>query len=223
MRVALLLIALCCGSLAHAESQTPLEVEVKAAYIYRFLDYVTWPSQSFRAQEDPIVIGTLQNDEVAAELARLTRDRTVQGRRLQVVVVKDERDPAVHVLYVSRLEPARTARALEAARQRPILVVTDLSDGLDRGGVINFVPTGGRIQFEVSLEAAARAGLEISSRLLAVARRVKKGEYRHRVYAFERWQQLRAAHWLSVDVTGPRLRALTSGAHARMVATGELR
>jgi hypothetical protein len=179
MKVVLLLIGLCWAGLtsAPAAAQAPLDSEVKAAYIYRFLDYVTWPPQSFRNADDPLLIGTMQNDDVAAELARLTRERTVQGRRLQLVVVKDEREPGVHALYVPRVEAARAARVLDAARQRPILVVTDHPEGLERGGVINFVPAAGRIQFEVSLEAAARTGLEISSRLLAVAIRVKKGEY----------------------------------------------
>ena len=178
-RRALLGVALCWAMFlsAPAAAQAPLDFEVKAAYIYRFLDYVTWPAQSFRTADDPIVIGALQNNEVAAELARIARERTVQGRRLQVTTVKDEREPGVHALYVPRVDAARAARALDAARQRPILVVTDHPEGLERGGVINFVPAGGRIQFEVSLEAAARTGLEISSRLLAVAIRVKKGEY----------------------------------------------
>jgi hypothetical protein len=177
MRFVLLLALAFAGLTSPAAAQAPLDFEVKAAYIYRFLDYVTWPPQSFRAPDDPLLIGALQNDEVAAELARLTRERTVQGRRLQLVLVKDERDPGVHALYVPRAESGRAARVLDAARQRPILVVTDHPEGLDRGGVINFVPAAGRIQFEVSLEAAARTGLEISSRLLAVAIRVKKGEY----------------------------------------------
>jgi hypothetical protein len=190
-------MALCCGVVGSTASAEPrLDSEVKAAYIYRFLDYVTWPAQSFRSAEEPVLIGTLLEDDVAAELSRLVRERTVQGRRLQVVMVKDEREPAVHVMYVPKLESGKAGRVLEAARQRPILVVTDLPDGLDRGGVINFVPAGGRIQFEVSLEAAGRAGLEISSRLLAVAIRVRKSDSGWRPYAGAPSADTLARGWL---------------------------
>lgn len=168
-----------------ASSQAPLESAVKAAYIYRFLEYVAWPAPSFRTAEDPIVIGTTHSDEVSAELNRMTSGRTVHNRRLVVTAVKQfERDSVVHVLYVPAGDVARSAKLIEAARQRPILVITDIEDGLDRGATINFVQSEGRIKFEVSVEAAGRAGLTISARLLAVATRVKKGEYRPPVYAW---------------------------------------
>jgi hypothetical protein len=40
------------------------------------------------------------------------------------------------------------------------------------GSAINFVTAGERVGFEVSLDAAERSGYRISSRMLAVARRV---------------------------------------------------
>jgi hypothetical protein len=48
--------------------------------------------------------------------------------------------------------------------------VTETS--LDAGGAINFVVADERVAFEVSLDAAERSGHKISSRMLAVARRV---------------------------------------------------
>jgi hypothetical protein len=45
--------------------------------------------------------------------------------------------------------------------------------GLDEGGVINFLIVDRRVRFEVSMNAAQRAGLRISSQLLSVAVRVR--------------------------------------------------
>jgi YfiR/HmsC-like len=53
--------------------------------------------------------------------------------------------------------------------------VTDAPEGLERGGVINFITTD-RVQFEASVEAANGAGLRLNPRLLSVAIRVKKGD-----------------------------------------------
>jgi hypothetical protein len=39
--------------------------------------------------------------------------------------------------------------------------------------VVNFVSIGQHLRFEVSLDAAERSGLKLSSRLLAVAQRIR--------------------------------------------------
>jgi hypothetical protein len=166
-----------------ARAQAPLEASVKAAYVYRFIEYVSWPAEVFKTPADPIVIGVAADDDVAEELRRIARDRRVHDRRLVVVNVAQETATPVQVLYAG----ARAAsRVLKATFGRPVLVVTDAPDGLDRGATIALVESEGRIKFEVSLDAAHRAGISISARLLAIAVRVKKGEYRAPSYALAR-------------------------------------
>ncbi|HEU5335061.1 MAG TPA: YfiR family protein, partial [Terriglobales bacterium] len=57
----------------------------------------------------------------------------------------------------------------------PVLTVGDSGDFLPLGGVINFVVEQDRVRFEISLAAAQRQRLKISSKLLAVARVVDAG------------------------------------------------
>lgn len=166
---------------AGAQAQVPLESAVKAAYIYRFLEYVTWPGESSKAPDAPIVVGVTREDDVAGELRRIARDRTVQNRRIVVLAARPNTDTQVHVLYVATPDIAKFLKG--AVRQRPVLIVTDTADGLEHGATINFVHSEGRIKFEVSVDAAHRAGLAISSRLLGIAIRVKKGEYQQHIYA----------------------------------------
>ena len=166
---------------AGASAQAPLASAVKAAYIYRFLEYVTWPGESSKAPDEPIIIGVAREDEVARELRRIASDRTVHDRRIVVVTARQGAEAPLHVLYLPASDIAKFIKV--AAGQRPTLIVTDTADGLDHGATINFVQSGGRIKFEVSIDAAQRAGLAISSRLLAIAIRVKKGEYQQHIYA----------------------------------------
>jgi hypothetical protein len=77
----------------------------------------------------------------------------------------------VNILFVGRNAPAAAA-LLRAAREQGVLAVTESDHGLDMGSAINFVTAGERVGFEVSLDAAERSGYRISSRMLAVARRV---------------------------------------------------
>ena len=82
------------------------------------------------------------------------------------------------ILYVgpSHLSDLRTAVA--AITTRPALLVTDDEHGLDEGGVVNFLLVDRRVRFEVSVLAAERSGLKISSELLAEAARVQGGRRR---------------------------------------------
>jgi hypothetical protein len=56
-----------------------------------------------------------------------------------------------------------------------VLVVSDANGGLEAGSTINFVPADERVGFEVSVDAAERSALKVSSRMLGVARRVVSG------------------------------------------------
>jgi len=53
--------------------------------------------------------------------------------------------------------------------------VTESDDGLGAGGTINFVVVDNKVRFDVALAPAEAVSLKISSRLLAVARKVVPG------------------------------------------------
>jgi hypothetical protein len=72
-------------------------------------------------------------------------------------------------------EGARASALLRAAQQANVLTVTEGVNGLQAGSVINFRLVDDRIRFEVSLDAAEKSNLKLSSRLLSVAYAVQKG------------------------------------------------
>lgn len=51
-----------------------------------------------------------------------------------------------------------------------VLTVGEADQFAVRGGVITFVKEANRLRFEINVDAAGRAGLRISSRLLQLAR-----------------------------------------------------
>ena len=170
-------------AVAQADDVSAGEIQIKAAFLYKFTGYVEWPKSSFKDAERPITIGMVGAEEITEELRRVVSGRSVQGRGLTIALVSKESDlSGVHVLFIGRDAAAGMTRLIEAARARPILIVTDAPDGLERGGVINFVMVKRRVQFEISVDAAEKAGLVLSSRLLAVALRVKKGDIESEVY-----------------------------------------
>jgi hypothetical protein len=78
----------------------------------------------------------------------------------------------LHVLFIGQADGARLAETLAAARGQPLLTVTESDNAIAHGSVINFVAEDQKVRFDIALPSAERGQLKISSRLLAVARKV---------------------------------------------------
>jgi hypothetical protein len=145
---------------------------VKAAYLFRFAQYVEWPPL---AADAPFVIAVSGSDDVAVHLERLLPGMSVNGHRAIVRRVSRVNElNGVHILYIGTDAFARTRALRTRAVELPILIVTDNELGLDGGGVINFIEIDRNVRFEISLIAAERSGLRINSQLLSVAARVER-------------------------------------------------
>lgn len=156
-----------------AAAQTPpTESAVKAAYLFRFLAYVEWPTTALPPAGEPIVIGVLGAEAVAAALPSIVAGRQLNDRPVVVRSLASPAEPldALHVLFIGRSMPA--ARVIARLGHRPVLVVTD--GEADAGGMLNFVVVDGRVRFEAAPAAAEQAGLKLGARLLAVAERVHR-------------------------------------------------
>jgi hypothetical protein len=146
---------------------------VKAAFLYKFCGYIEWPAQAFPAPDSPFVIGVAGSEEVAGELERLAPGRTIGTRRIVVRRLRDgDVVRGIHMLLIGRLDASGRALLRASLAQPGTLTVTEGERGLEAGGAINFLTYEDRVAFEVSLENSERAGVRISSRMLAVARRV---------------------------------------------------
>jgi hypothetical protein len=150
------------------------EYGIKAAFLYKFLSYVDWRPGTFAQPGSPIVIGVIGANDIADSLRTITAGRTagdhpVEVRRLRASDALDD----VHMLFVGRAESSRVAQLAQVARQRGILLVTDFEGALDEGSAINLLVLQNRVRFEVSLDAADKSGLKLSSRMLGVALSVR--------------------------------------------------
>ena len=163
------------ASVHAGESNGTLERQVKAAYLYKFAGYIQWPATARPLPDMPFVIGVLGDDETAIELRTLVRGRTLDGRPIEVRTIDESTVPeGLHMLFVGRGH-TEVAEHLAALSPPPaMLVVTDSPGALKRGSMINFVLSEGHLRFEISLAAADRAGLSLSSRLLSVAQAVTR-------------------------------------------------
>jgi hypothetical protein len=149
------------------------EYQVKAAYLYKFVNYIDWPPQSFSAADDRLVIGVAGADAMAGELASVVAGRSVNGRRVTVRKLQPG-DPVggLHMLFIGEDPGTRTAEVLAAAKGQAVLIVTESEHAFSLGSAINFVVVDDKVRFDVAPRPAESVNVKISSRLLAVARRV---------------------------------------------------
>ncbi|MBC7499422.1 MAG: YfiR family protein [Herminiimonas sp.] len=152
------------------------EEGVKAAYLYRFLQYVDWPVGSFQRPDSPFVIGIVNNDDIADHLVKAVAGRSVNNR---IVTVKKlhpgDGVAGINLLFVGNAEKQRLVQWLRQSKEHPMLVVSDADDALAKGSMINFRIVDERVRFEVALDPVEKSGLKLNSRILTVALSVIKG------------------------------------------------
>jgi hypothetical protein len=150
------------------------EYLIKAGFIYNFAKFVEWPSATFSQPDSPIVIGVLGIDPFGNVLDRIVEDKKIGPRGFVVKRYKWGRDlkdlKDCKILFVSASEKAHIDEILQSVKGLPILTVGETPGFAERGGVIRFTLEDNRVRFEVNVEAAHQADLNISSRLLTLAK-----------------------------------------------------
>jgi hypothetical protein len=151
-------------------SQDPAgEYQVKAAFLYNFAKFIEWPSRAFSRPDDPFTF-CLLGDPFEGALERTIQGETLSGRQLAVRrMMPGENVRGCHIIYAGPSEARRSAEIINAAGSAPILVVGEAQDFINAGGMIRFTESGHRIRFEINPDAAERASLKVSSRLLRLA------------------------------------------------------
>ncbi len=177
-RLVYLALAITCGSFSAADAANATdsaEIEIKAAMLFKFLDYTEWPATSFDTPQSPYRIWLLDATEVGNELRAITRNRNSNGRAIKVFKTRFvERINEPHIVFVGRNAEHHLPRLAQLAEQQAFLIVTENSQGLVSGSTINLRLLQDRIGFDVSLSCARRNNLKLSARLLSVALTVEQ-------------------------------------------------
>ncbi len=160
------LVAMVLSAFAVRSYSAPLEYQVKASYLYNFIQFIEWPKDAFSGQGFNLcVVGA---ERFGAALDGFAGER-IEGHEITVrrlARASQARATRCHLLFVAAgLEPLPA----EASSQHGLLTIGETPDFLAQGGIINLVEMRGRIRFEISQPAAHRAGLNVSSRILSLA------------------------------------------------------
>ena len=168
----ILLIGLAAATLLHpiAASAEPTDVSVKAAFLPRFVRYVTWPPAAMPHGSDPFVLCVIGSDPFGQLLDQAAGTQSIDGRH---IVIRRMNSAAAAGDCQAAFVSANRLDELSDFGGRPVLTVTDGS-AAGPHGIIHFVVVGGRVRFFIDQALAERRHLNISSRLLALALGVRQ-------------------------------------------------
>ena len=166
-----LLIAVFIGLITNGLAQDkPSEYEVKAAFLFNFAKFVEWPPDAFANTNAPIVIGVLGGNVFGNSLEKIINDRKVSNRGFQFRTYDSVAEATnCQILFISASKKNDFAKIVAALNNASVLTVSDTDGFLKAGGMINFLFEGNNVRFQISDEAAKKARLKISSKLLSLA------------------------------------------------------
>jgi hypothetical protein len=146
------------------EAQPLPEPELKAQIVLRALVYVDWPAAALGASQ-PLQLCLARGGELADALARQAGQR-VNGHPLVVRRAAPDALQGCHAIYVG---PTGGVAPVPQA-----LLIGDGYGLTEQQVMLNLQVAQGRVVFDINLPAARRAGLDISTRLLRLARFVRQ-------------------------------------------------
>ena len=148
------------------------EYQIKAAFLYHFIQFVEWPDDAMLPNQ-PIVVGILGVDPFGADIETL-KGKEIRGRPLLIQRYTNVSDVTrCHLLFISASERNQLDGILKSLHGESVLTVGEMDAFVDYGGIINFILLDNKIRFQINTGAAEKAGLRISSKLLKLAKPAK--------------------------------------------------
>lgn len=157
--------------------------KVKAAFLLNFIKFTTWPSSKFSSNSSPLSVAVVGEDDLDGVLDATLRGREWNGHPIQIVRVPAlpaggaERQSALaelarlHVVYLGPSSSLGSSD-LRMLAQKAVLSVAHNESQARQGAILGFAVEQGKVSFLYNANAAKESPLQISSKLLTLARAI---------------------------------------------------
>jgi YfiR/HmsC-like len=149
------------------------EGELKAAIIFNILLFVQWPAEAKPESGGPLGFCVSTDSSMHAALKALN-DRPIGGHRFEVRDSIPADAKACHAAFVDAADSQRNAAGVKALRAGGVLVFSDDAEASSDSTAVVLQRIGNKIAFDVNLQAVRQARLQVSSKLLRLARVVRE-------------------------------------------------
>ncbi|WP_367772947.1 YfiR family protein [Flavobacterium sp. WC2421] len=135
------------------------EYALKAAFLYRFIDYVNWKDYS---KNQAFKIAILEGSPITTSLLAVPKTKKIEINEYGNL----EEIGFCNILFVPYNSTIPIETILSKFSDKPVLIVTERNGYGKKGAQMNFVIVDNKLKFEVNLKAINKAGIGISSFLL---------------------------------------------------------
>ena len=172
----LLLCLLSTPAIASELNDSPNEYQIKAAFLFNFAKFVEWPADAFASPQAPFAICVLGEDPFGSLLDATLAGKSMGAHPALLRRIKEYGEVRhCHMVFVSSSEIHSYVEVIESVGRSSVLLVGDTEGFAALGGMIEFTVEGNHVRFLINPDAAQRARLTLSSKLLMLARIVHDG------------------------------------------------
>lgn len=176
LATAIRIFLLICLIVNPAHSEENLEYKIKAAYLYNFTKFITWPETTLPSFNiclvgiDPFneLLDSLETKQALGKPIRIFRYHNI----------KQVRD--CHIVYFSNIDapsPTTLPLTLLVGSLDNSLTVSSQSFFAESGGMIGFVLEEDKVRLHINLKALKKSGLGISAKLIEVSTLVEGNQH----------------------------------------------
>lgn len=145
------------------------EQQIKAAFLYNFTRFISWPNPSNSESVANFKICVIGHDPFGDALTPLEQ-RSRNGQRIIIRYINTIPESLeCKLLYIGITDPRFVNKILASLSGKPILTVSSLPDFVNKGGVIGFVNRENHVRFEINRNSCSQSGLICSAKLLEAA------------------------------------------------------
>ena len=163
--VCLIAICLFCLLQQNAYAEEAPEYQIKATFLFHFLDFTKWPSSK---KDDKIIciLGRNPFNSHLQDLANLARNNHATFIK-HVTILNDTYD--CHILFISRSETSHLSKILDKLASRPLLTVSDIHSFAANSGMIEISMKSSKTKLIINLNSVRKSGLSLNSNLIDLA------------------------------------------------------
>jgi len=151
-------------------AQSLEEQTVLAALALNIVRFTTWPDRAKPHLNESIDFCVVGDNVVQQSFASID-NKAVGNKTLKVINLSRLNNfEQCHVLYVSELKQNILLQVFVEIKKRPLLTIGEGYDFAAQGGMVGLENVNGKITLHVNLPVARESNLNISARLLKLAK-----------------------------------------------------
>ncbi len=168
--VVVLMLIFSCYGMSIAQAATFEEPDVKAAFLYYFFHFISWPERASGPKDQPFEFCSLNNGPVINALELVLASPKAAKTVVRISKISDpEKISGCDYVFIGSASEEYARDIIAATHGRAILTVSDIDGFTSMGGMIELKRSLNRVNVLVNVELLTAQGLKASSKLLNLA------------------------------------------------------